>query len=147
MNLEKFRQANLERPKDKVPCPELVGTLFDKEEEAFLLVRGLTANELYLCRESRDKNTVKSALQSAIGNSSELAEVFKRALGQHTDATAAETAFRIEAVVFGVVGSDGKSLFDYADAVRLADHFPNAFMTVSGKIVELSGEASVTGEK
>lgn len=150
MKLDKFRNARFTRPTAYVEVAELVGIMFDKDEDPKLKVRGLTANEMYLAKESMSKNSPLRILAQAAagGDKSALGDAFKRIMGNDRDAVAAETSFRIEILVLGVVDEEGEMVLDYADVAKLGEHFPAVFLRLSDRIHVLSGEASLAqGEK
>lgn len=153
MDLHKFRQAALQRPTAEVELPELKTFLFGEEEKPVLLVRGLTFNEQFLAREHLQKNSVLAAIKSAFdkaagGDTKDLETIVERAFGSVLDKrTAGETAYRIEIVLRGTVGPQDKPIFQRQDVVKLADHFPIQFHTLSTKILELSGDPSNLGEQ
>jgi hypothetical protein len=151
LNLERLLQTEWHRPLEAVPCPELAPMgLFEPGEEPVVWVRGLTSNELYLALEARQQNTVRVAVMKALESNrqSELNGAMGRALNinEHEEPTAAETAYRMEACLRGVVDKDGHRLLTLDHVVKLADHSPTTFMTISGKILSLSGEGSKVGE-
>lgn len=151
MNTDKFRSTKLVRPVKEFNSPQLAGILFDEGEDTIIYIRGLTANEMLVARESRENNSVRNALTRAIGSGieSEMAEAFKRLIGNGVEnkTTAAETAFRVEVLVGGITDAQGKArTFSHDLAVKLADNFPNLFLEITTAILALTGEGAVSGE-
>lgn len=144
MKLDRFRNAKLKRPQDVVPVPELKDWLFTADEKPELIVKGLTSNQLFVAKEASQKNSPLRALSKAVGSGSEteMVEAFKRFTGA-SDETTTETAYRIEMCIKGVVDENGKLIFDYSDAAKLSEHFPNVFVRVTDRISFLSGDSSV----
>ena len=147
MKIAKFRTAKLTRPTDVVQVPELADWLFEKDEKTELKVKGLTSNKLFVAKEASQKNSPLRALSKAIssGSETEMVEQFKRWTGASNETTT-ETAYRIEMLIKGVIDDHDKLVFDYSDAAKLADHFPNVFIRITDRISYLSGESSVTSQ-
>lgn len=144
MKLDRFRNAKLKRPQDTVAVPELKDWMFGPDEIPELMVKGLTSNQLFVAKEASQKNSPLRALSKAIGSGSEteMVEAFKRYTGA-SDETTTETAYRIEMLIKGVIDEHGKLIFDYSDAAKLSEHFPNVFVRITDRISFLSGDSSV----
>jgi hypothetical protein len=152
MNLKKLRRAKLVRPTAYVDVPELADWLFDEGEEPRLKVRGLTANEQFHIREQQLKRHPMLQLSEKLRAAPEAEgcvvaeDVLKAAFGADKEAVTTSTAYSIELLVYGVIDEQGNRLFDYQDAVKISEHFPNVFIRLSNKINELMGAASVLQE-
>jgi hypothetical protein len=147
---DKFRSTQFQRPRATVPVPALAEWLFEDGEKPDFLVRGLTTNEVFTAREAISKTSPLKILAEAAQSreTSALADAFKLIMGGSRDAVSQLTAFRIELMVVGVIDTEGGSILDYEDVIKMAEHFPSEFLITSEKINELSAQPSlVVGEK
>jgi hypothetical protein len=150
IDVHRLRATAWRRPMKDVPVPELKGLLAPNGSgPPVVRVRGLTGNQMFLAAEAKANHAVFKVLKDAFasGNVDEIKAAMTRAVQPaKSEATAAETAYRIEILVMGVVDETGRPYLDYEDAVRIAEYFPTAFITLTTEILSLSGEGSSVGE-
>lgn len=147
MDLNKFMVANLAQREAKVDVPELKD-FFETDESVTWTVRGMTAAELGRAKEtaSEGMSTLRSLISALSGSDSEKESAIREAAGISTDAVPQDVAQRIEFLVAASV--DPAIPTEQRDiAVRLAEHYPTTFYTLTNKILELTGQGSEVGKR
>lgn len=142
-NAEKFNNAEFEIPTRKIEVPQLADW-FDKADEAFWTVKGLTAEESAITQEAQERNKSIGALMGAIVNATgkEQSDAIRSAVGLG-DELPADVVRRIEILVQGSVDP----ICDRDTAIKLGTFFPTVFYRLSNNILELTGEgANVVGK-
>jgi hypothetical protein len=152
IDTQRLRDTKWERPVKDIPVPELAqsGILpTNNGSAATLRVRGLTGNQMFLAAEAKANHDLLKVFRDAFASRDpeQIKAAATRAFNPaQSGETSAETAYRIEVLVMGVINDQGQPYLDYPDAVALAAHFPSTFIAVSSEILALSGEASHPGE-
>jgi hypothetical protein len=117
---------------------------FDKDTDPVFTVRGLTFEELNKADNAADNSKAMieliSRLQTKDGPA--IAEGIKDAFGVGKE-TPANMVKRINHLVMGSV----EPVIDEEFAVKLANTFPIEFMTLTNKVIELTGKGYVPGKQ
>ncbi len=138
---DKFAQAKYEPRTEKVRV-EALADFFNPGEEPVFVVRGLTASELQKTFDAAAKLNAADQAVKAIATKQDQIDAIRGALGLNAD-TPAETAKRIEMVVLGSV----EPKLDHALAVKIAEVAPIEFMTLTSKVLELTGKGGARGKR
>jgi hypothetical protein len=140
----KFAQAPLSQRTEDVPVADLAAW-FGEGEPAVWRVRGLNANEVQRAASAKERLGREAAMLDAItaGSRAEMAEELARILGRHHEDVEPETARRMEILIAGSV--DPECTLEIAG--RLAEHFPITFITLTNKILALTGQGSEVEKK
>lgn len=138
-NADKFIQTQLEHRTEEVEVEDLK-EWFDKDDKALWKVRGLSGEEVAKAQETASKSKNLTAIVEALASNAKAEKVsaLKELLGT-ADSVPVELAKRMEMLVHGSV----EPATDLALAVKLAKNFPVTFMTLTTKILELTGLGSV----
>ncbi len=143
-DLEKFRSAQYEHRKEAVPVPDL-GYMFDGDDKPEWVVRGLTAAELQQCTEASKgqeaASLIMSALMDAALSRNQKEVKIREALGLSTGEVPGEIKKRMEMLVRGSITIENLTL---ADTALLQERHPIEFMTLTNKIVQLTGQGQVS---
>jgi hypothetical protein len=139
-----FEQATLAPRTEDVPVPELEAFYAD-DESPIWRVRALTANEVQRAATAKDRLNRESAMLDAItqGSRAEMAEELARVLGRRAEDVEPETARRMEILMAGSV----EPACSLEIAGKLADNFPIQFITLTNRILALTGQGSEVAKK
>lgn len=137
-NLEKFDATSFAVRTKSLPVPSLQHW-FDEDEEAVWEIRNLTASELATANAAQQKNANVAIILEALSGSdkTEKVEELRTALGISTDVPG-EIAKRLEMIVLGSINPK----IPLNLAVKLAEHFPIEFYTITNEITQLTGMGS-----
>jgi hypothetical protein len=140
----RFVEADLAPRTEDVPVPELAA-FYDEGESPVWRVRALTANEVQRAATAKDRLLREGALLDAIssGSRTEMAEELARVLGRKAEDVEPETARRMEILMAGSVAPE----CSLEMAGRLADAFPIQFITLTNRILALTGQGAEIGKK
>jgi hypothetical protein len=139
MNLAKFRQASLKRRTLAVPVPSM-SDFFDDGQKPEIIVHGLTGDEVAQARLRVKQNAAIGEILSKIAGekASEKIEGIQQALGL-SDEVPDDTVYRIAVLEFGVDSIE----LNQEDCVKINAAFPEAFYSLTSKIIELTGLGQV----
>lgn len=137
-NVDKFDATKFEARTAEVRVEALVD-FFDEGEEPVWKVRGMTSAELYKTAEARNRQESTVAIVKAIANNVDQVTAVRRALGLTSDVPG-EIVKRLEMLVMASLSPK----VELPTAVKLAEHFPIEFMTITNQITELTGRGSDT---
>ena len=139
---KKFLKTKFTQRTHPVPVPDL-RQFFPEGEEAVWIVRGLTGQELGRADAAADNQKSITALVSGLtsDSSKEKAQAIKDLLGIGGN-TPAAIVKRIEQLIIGSV--DPECTRDLA--VKLCETYPVEFLTITNKIVELTGQGQIPGK-
>ncbi len=140
---EAFGGAALAPRTREVPVPELAAW-FDEGAPAVWRVRGLTANEVARANEAASRYKREEALAAALvaGRHGDLVRELQAALGR-SDEVEPDVARRLEMLTAGSV----EPAIGLPVAVRLAEHYPTVFYSLSNAILQLTGQGSDVEKK
>ena len=147
MDLTKFMAANFAQREAIIDVPELK-EFFGKDEKPQWTVRGMTAAELGRAKEtaSEGMSTLRSLISALSGSDAEKASAIREAAGLSDEAVPQDVAQRIEFLMAASVSP--KLEAEQRDiAVKLAEHFPTTFYSLTNKILELTGQGSEVGKR
>ncbi len=133
---EKFNRAKFEARRAKVPVAALAD-FFEDGETPEWEVRGLSAVELHKAIEASKRQGSIEAIVKAIAANQDQAGAIRSALGLTKD-TPGEIAKRLEMLVMGSVAPT----IELPAAVKLAEHFPIEFLSLTNEISELTGKGA-----
>lgn len=152
INMDSFRQAKFGDRTEAVPVPDMA-YMFDADKgpkggkkpvKAEWVVRGLTAAELHQSAMAAQGRGVAEMLVTAISDASipkaNRGKAVADALGLSGEDVPEEIKKRMEMLVIATVGVDD---FTIADAATLQTRHPIEFMTITNKIVNLTGQGQV----
>jgi hypothetical protein len=139
-----FAEATLSVRTDSVAVPELAA-FFGDGEDAVWRVRALSANDVQRAASAKERLTRESALIDAIaaGSREQMAEELARVLGRRAEDVEPETGRRMEILIAGSV----EPVCNLEMAGRLAEHFPIPFITITNRILALTGQGSEVPKK
>lgn len=135
-NADKFERAKFEARRAKVPVVALAD-FFGEGEAPEWEVRGLSAVELHKALEASKRQGSIEAIVKAIAANQDQAGAVRMALGLTKD-TPGEIAKRLEMLVMGSVSPT----IELPAAVKLAEHFPIEFLSLTNEISELTGKGA-----
>jgi len=139
---KQFLKTKFSQRTHPVPVPDL-RQFFPEGEEAVWIVRGLTGQELGRADAAADNQKSIAALISGLtsDSSKEKAQAVKDLLGIGGN-TPAAIVQRIEHLIMASV--DPECTRDLA--VKLCETYPVEFLTITNKIVELTGKGQIPGK-
>jgi len=141
MDFVKFKNARFERRTAAVPVPSL--SIFAEEgvTTCKIDVQGLTGEEVAVARERVKTNNglVEVIEKFAGGTVPEAVEALREKLGLSDDLPG-DAVYRLAVLEFGIVGRP----FDRPECVRLFNAHPEAFYSLTSKILELTGVGQVS---
>ena len=141
-NLNKFNNQNFERRIEEVEISALQD-FFPKDKKAIFTVQGLTHPELAKAREGLQKvDNLQSLLEAAAGSKPAIKDAIQTLISNNVDVPQ-DTQLRILHLVSGSV----EPKLDEISSIKLANCFPTEFMTLTNKIMELSGKGQVAIKK
>lgn len=140
MDLEKFRKADFKRRTARVQVPAL-SDFFDEDVPVEIEVQGITGPEVFQAENRMSSNEAVEIIAQKLASPrvKVVAEGVMEAFGL-TESVPKALVKAIAYVEFGTV-LDG---FEQGDAVRLAEYHPDTFLTLFGKINELTGLGHVS---
>jgi len=141
MNFEKFKNAQFQRRTAKVNVPSLSAFADEGAETCEIEVQGLTGEEVATARERVKTNTALNEVieKFAGGTVPEAVDALKEKLGL-SDSLPGDAVYRLAVLEFGLVGHP----FDRPDCVRMFNAHPEAFYSLTSKILELTGVGQPT---
>jgi hypothetical protein len=150
-DLQNLRRLQPNHKTKPVKAEQLADALFGgNREEAYLHIRALSANEIYLAKQNIESSTPLKMLGKglAAANQTDVSEALKQVFGVSAqDATAMDYTYRFYMMLYAVIDPDTqKQLFDFEDVARIAEYWPATFMLVTNEIISLSGEGPDVGE-
>jgi len=139
---KQFLKTKFKKRTHPVPVPDLQ-QFFPEGEEAVWIVRGLTGQELGRADAAADNQKSIAALVSGLtsDSSKEKAQAIQDLLGIGGN-TPSAIVKRIEQLIIGSV--DPECTRDMA--VKLCETYPVEFLTITNKIVELTGQGQIPGK-
>lgn len=147
MDIGKFMAANLCQRESEVKVGEL-SEWFEDGAKPVWKVRGMTSAELARAKfEAQEgKRDLKTLISALAGSDSEREKAIQEAAGLSTDDVPQDVAQRIEYLLCASVEPHFKR--EQRDAVvRLAEHFPTTFYTLTNEILSLTGQGSEVGKR
>lgn len=135
-NNKEFLKSSLKHREEEVEVPELAAW-FDKDDKPVWKVRGLSHKELSISEERSAKGKNITDFLGALTNDAEKIKLMKALVG-HEEGTPKETARRIEMLAIGSVEPE----IDFDTAVKMAQHFPVVFGSLTNTILKLTGLGS-----
>jgi hypothetical protein len=134
-DLDKFAAAKMAPRTEKVEC-EAMREFFAEGDELVWEIRGLTVNELQQCIDAEKKSSNVESLIAAFQKDAGKIDAIREAIGLTQKNTPAETAKRLEMLVFGSVNPKIK----LEHAVLVGERFAIEFMYLTNKIQTLTGK-------
>lgn len=131
-----FERAEFRPRTSRVEVPEL-GAFFGADEPPVWEVRSLTASELQRASDAKQRQATVRTIVDAIASAGEQAASIRKYLGVTND-TPGEVAKRMEMLVSGSLAPR----VDLQQVVKLAEHYPIAFLTLTNEILELTGKGA-----
>ena len=138
--LDRFERAKFV-PRTQAVEVEALAAFFDEGEKPEWTVRGLTSSELHRALEASKRSQSIETIVKAIAQGGDQAQTIRRAIGLTSD-TPGEIAKRLEMLVMGSVVPK----IELPTAVRLAEHFPIEFLSLTNTISELTGKGADLGK-
>ena len=150
INRSLLNNGDLFLPTKIVPVPWLrpIFTGLNNGEVPTLTIRALSANEFYLAKEEQLRYGLRATLQKAVAEAIDVKtaiEDFLKITGDQ-ERTSETYAFRCKVFEMGVIGPDGKSLFNEFEVRRIGQFFALPLGNVSEQILELMSEGPRVGE-
>lgn len=133
---EKFQQTRFAPRQATIPVDALAA-FFDEGEAPVWTVRGLTAAELHRALEAGKRQGSVQAIVEALAKTGDQAKAVRAALGLDASAPG-EITKRLEMLTLGSV----RPVIDLPTAVKLAEHFPIEFLSLTNEISALTGQGS-----
>jgi hypothetical protein len=130
----RFQQAEFVVRTERVPVPSL-REFFAEGEDAHWEVRGLTASQLYLAMEAKQRQDAVSSIVEALASTGDKAQELRKVLGLSGDVPS-EIVKRLEMLVMGSVSP----VIDLQTAVKLGQCFPIEFLLLTNAIRDLTGK-------
>jgi hypothetical protein len=135
-DLAAFERAEFRPRTSRVELPELAAFFADGEPPQWE-VRSLTASELQRASDAKQRQAAVRTIVDAIASAGDQAANIRKYLGVTND-TPGEVAKRMEMLVAGSVSPR----VDLQQVVKLAEHYPIAFLTLTNEILELTGRGA-----
>lgn len=130
----RFQQAEFTVRTQRVPVPGLQA-FFQEGEAPEWEVRGLTASQLYLAMEAKQRQAAVASVVDALASTGDKAQELRKVLGLSGDIPG-EIVKRLEMLVMGSVSP----AIDLQTAVKLGQCFPIEFLALTNAISELTGK-------
>lgn len=136
MDFKKFKNAQFQRRTATVTVPSLSAFADEGDSACRVEVQGLTGEEIATARERVKQNrALETVLEKFAGGTvPEVVEAVKEKLGL-TETLPNDAVYRIAVLEFGIVG---KTL-DRPECVKMFNSNPEAFYSLTSKIIELTG--------
>lgn len=131
-----FERAEFRPRTERVPVPELAD-FFAPGEPTEWEVRNLTAAEIQRANDAKQRQAAVRTIVDAIATAGDQAASIRKYLGISND-TPGEVAKRLEMLVSGSVSPR----IELQQAVKLAEHYPIAFLSLTNHILELTGKGA-----
>ena len=140
MDFDKFKITDFERRTATVTVPALSAFADAGKDACEIEVQALTGEEVARARERVKQNAaVAQIIEKFAGdNVPDLVEAMKEKLGMN-DAVPNDGVYRIAVLEFGIVGNP----LPQDQCVKMFNHAPEAFYSLTDKILELTGLGSV----
>jgi hypothetical protein len=131
-----FERADFRPRTERIDVPELA-EFFGPDEPAQWEVRHLTASEIQRATDAKQRQATVRTIVDAIASAGEQAAGIRKFLGISND-TPGEIAKRLEMLVAGSVSPR----IELQQAVKLAEAYPIVFLTLTNRILELTGKGA-----
>lgn len=140
MDFDKFKITEFERRTALVKVPALSAFADEGKGSCEIKVQALTGQEVAMARERVRQNAgLKVIIEKFMGgNVPDLVEAMQEKMGM-TDSVPPDAVYRIAVLEFGVVGNP----LPQDQCVKMLSHAPEAFFSLTDKILELTGLGGV----